>query len=59
MFISALVVIDDVFHKIPYTYKGYLIFNLVLGFHNFIEINMICQLSKSINDTGKTKRKYF
>ena len=29
-----------------------------MGFHNFIKVNMICQLFNSINDTGKTIRKY-
>ena len=29
-----------------------------MSFHNFIEVNMICELFNSINDTGKTKAKY-
>ena len=29
-----------------------------MGFHKFIKVNMIGQLCISINDTGKTMRKY-
>ena len=38
--------------------KDYSSLYSVMGFHNFIKVNMINPLCILINDTGKTMRKY-
>ena len=37
--------------------KDYSSLCLVMGFHNFTKVDMICQLCVSINDIGKTIKK--